>query len=118
MVIKIEEQQQTVQVFFNDAVGLNETYTGEGPYNPIEMGDIFLVGFDDPEEKKQFFGKMADFNVWNRSLTQSEVLSYTLHCTEVDKTGMVAIFKPNFITIIWPNFCPHLHQTFGSTGTN
>ena len=90
LVIENHEQRQRVQVVFNDAVGLNETYTSEAPYNPISLGNSFLVGSDDPEAKKQFFGKMADFNVWNRSLTRSEILEFTQHCSKIDKTGKIS----------------------------
>ena len=90
LVIQIKENHQTVQVIFNNAVGLNETFaktTGEGPFKPMDFGDTFLFGFEDPEDSKQFYGKMADFNVWNRSLTSSEVFEFTQYCSQVNKTG-------------------------------
>ena len=88
-----QDNQLSVKVFFNGVTGLNKTITSEYPFDPIVLAGNFQVGSNDERAKKHFYGKISDLNIWNRSLSNDEIIAFTENCIvgHLNKIGKVKI---------------------------
>ena len=76
-----QDNQLSVNLFFNGETGLNKTITVDHPFEPIVLAGNFQVGSNDERAKKHFYGKIADLNIWNRSLSNAEIMAFTENCS-------------------------------------
>ena len=74
------DKSQTMKVFLNGFNCLNKTYY-DGQFGEVLIGSPFIVGKNN--QASNFYGKLTDFGIWNRTLSDEEMVNFTRNCQPI-----------------------------------
>ena len=86
-----DTEGQELKVVVNGKVCVDESYR-DGIFPPMNLPRIFTLGDDFTAPlavEASACGKVTDFNIWSRALSQWDMVFYTLSCKhKIKKTGI------------------------------
>ena len=87
--VSYQTSTEHMKVYHNGRLCLDKAFAGSFPKQPIQFQDQITIGINDRGFLgKGAYGKMTDVSIWNRTLSDNEMLAFTSNCSEkLNKTG-------------------------------